>query len=80
VRLSRLLGSKVIDNRGDSRGYVFDVHVSRDRDSQRLVVDALEYGSLGVLGRLGIYRPDAGQTIAFDRVAEVGEGVIRLRD
>jgi hypothetical protein len=92
MRLSELLGSRVVTESGDKLGHVFDVRVRRDprssaeRADQKWKVDALLYGSRGIVHRFGMLAvkrlipSDRGDEVSWRDVVAVDPGRITVRD
>ncbi|MDX8152358.1 PRC-barrel domain-containing protein [Patulibacter brassicae] len=83
LRLSDLLGARVVGADGRVVGRVRDVRARREDD--RFLVEGLVLGTAGIRARLGTRaarRPEPlheGDLVPWDRVAEIAPGVVRLR-
>jgi hypothetical protein len=75
MRLSELIGKKVVTDDNKSLGYIFDV-VSGGRpidgspDTENAIVFELEYGSHNFLERIELIPPKRSR-IAWDQVIEI---------
>jgi len=84
VRLSELLGSRVIDADGSDRGRVLDVRARRHGHGFR--VEGLVLGAAGLRARLGLRAARDPQplhrreVVPWERVARLAPGEVHLTD
>jgi hypothetical protein len=92
MRLSDLLGCRLVTESGDELGHVFDVRVERDprssaeRADQKWKLDALMFGTRGVIDRFGMLAvkrlvPNRrGEALPWSQVVDIAPGEITVRD
>ncbi len=92
MRVSELLGCRLVTESGEKLGHVFDVRVKRDprssgqRADQKWRVDALMFGSRGIIHRFGmlsikrLISSERGETVPWSDVVKIGSGEITVRD
>jgi sporulation protein YlmC with PRC-barrel domain len=78
MRLSQILGSRVLESDGREAGRVFDVAVRWSSDG--LEVEGLVIGTQGLLDRLGYRRAEGGgsEPIPWTRVRQVASDRLLL--
>jgi sporulation protein YlmC with PRC-barrel domain len=92
MRISDLLGCRLVTESGDELGHVFDVRVERDprssaeRADQKWKLDALMFGSRGVIDRFGMLAvkrlvpSKRGEALPWSQVVDIAPGEITVRD
>jgi hypothetical protein len=92
IRVSELLGCRLVTESGEKLGHVFDVRVTRDprssgdRADQKWKLDALMFGSRGVIHRFGmlaikrLISSERGGAVPWSDVVTVEPGEITVRD
>jgi sporulation protein YlmC with PRC-barrel domain len=92
MRLTDLLGAKIVSESGDTIGHVYDVQVKRDprssadRVDQKWRLDALLYGRSGLVVRFGLLAArqrvsrDHHDELPWSDVVAIGDSTITVRD
>jgi sporulation protein YlmC with PRC-barrel domain len=92
MRLTDLLGAKLVTESGERLGQVFDVRVKRDprssseRADQKWRLDGLLYGGEGLVARFGLFaareRVSRGmhEELPWSDVVAIAAGEITVRD
>jgi sporulation protein YlmC with PRC-barrel domain len=92
MKLTDLLGARLVTESGERLGHVFDVRVKRDprsspeRADQKWKLDALLYGERGLITRFGLFgareRVSRGkhEELPWREVVAIAAGEITVRD
>ena len=92
MRVSELLGRRLVSESGQKLGHVFDVRVKRDprssgaRADQKWKLDALVFGRRGVIDRFGVITArhliadERGEAVPWTEVVDIGPEEIVVRD
>ncbi len=92
MKLTDLLGAKIVSESGETVGHVFDVRVKRDPRSspdsadQTWRIEALLYGEGGLFERFGLFAArehvsrQRHEALPWSDVVDVSDGVVTVRD
>jgi hypothetical protein len=92
MKLTDLLGARLVTESGERLGHVFDVRVKRDprsspeRADQKWKLDALLYGEQGLIARFGLFAArehvsrGRHEELPWSEVVAIAAGEITVRD